>query len=168
MLPLPLLLPLALLLIALTVSMYSGKLRLFRAAVAPSPTPQLELQLISAKDGGSNASVSSHPAGWSDPCPGGKCRIDFSSLCWFYGRNLYETLEPKRPIGLLASYQVMTNMMMLLVLLLVLLLALACAAAARAAARADTRWPLSPGRHGRRAVVVARGAGGQGRRAGGG
>ena len=55
-------------------------------------------------DGGSNV-----PAidGLTKPCPSGdvsSCRVDFSSLCYFYGRDIYEMLTPKRPIGLIGSY----------------------------------------------------------------
>jgi hypothetical protein len=46
-------------------------------------------------------------AGWSHPCPGGKCRADFSAMCWFFGRNVYTALADAgsaRPIGLIGVY----------------------------------------------------------------
>jgi len=45
--------------------------------------------------------------GWSSPCPGGQCRVDFSAVCWFFGRDLFDALRDAgaaRPIGLLGVY----------------------------------------------------------------
>ena len=40
-------------------------------------------------------------AGWLPPSKmGGR----FSATCWFYGRDIYDKLEPKRPIGLMGAY----------------------------------------------------------------
>ena len=57
-----------------------------------------------------------HPSivGWTKPCDvfpgyGGKktCRVDFSSMCWFFGRNIFHKLADvsasARPIGLIQS-----------------------------------------------------------------
>ena len=60
--------------------------------------------VLPPSDGGSNATV----PGWSAPCPRvdgrPRCRVDFSAMCWLFGRNLFEMLGRKRPIGLIASY----------------------------------------------------------------
>ena len=59
-----------------------------------------------------------HPSivGWTKPCDvfpgyGGKksCRVDFSSMCWFFGRNIFTKLASAsagtsaRPVGLIQS-----------------------------------------------------------------
>jgi hypothetical protein len=48
--------------------------------------------------------------GWTAPCLtiGGveRCRVDFSSLCYFYGRNVYSMLAAAgkpRPIGMIQA-----------------------------------------------------------------
>ena len=49
--------------------------------------------------------------GWSKPCAAGngttECRVDFSNMCWFYGRDVFAALEATgspRPIGLIGTY----------------------------------------------------------------
>ena len=67
------------------------------------------LELARAPDGGSGFQP---PPGWSPPCPTdgpspGRCRVDFSSMCYFFGRNIFATLKAKgmaRPIGLIGTY----------------------------------------------------------------
>jgi sialate O-acetylesterase len=77
-------------------------IRFIRAGHQLGPTPMLEL--LSPHNGGSMEPVN----GWTSPCiiVGGieKCRVDFSSMCWFYGRNVYSALAAQgkpRPIGLI-------------------------------------------------------------------
>ena len=79
-------------------------IRLYRAGQQASATDAWEL--LPPADGGSKPAVS----GWSEPCPGGdvtKCRTDFSSMCYFYGRDLHTALVAQgqeRPIGLIGTY----------------------------------------------------------------
>jgi hypothetical protein len=85
---------------------YQGSIRLYRVGRGGNRDRKMEeisTEVAPPRDGGSNATV----AGWSKPCPDNSaktCRIDFSSLCYFFGRDLFEMLEPKRPIGLIGSY----------------------------------------------------------------
>jgi len=67
-------------------------IRLLRAGHSMAPTPQREL--LPADDGGSMPAV----VGWSEPCPmAGRsshgCRVDFSNVCWFFGRDVYSVLQ---------------------------------------------------------------------------
>ena len=77
-------------------------IRLFRAGKQPSQDPMLEE--APTPDGGTpNSTVQ----GWSEPCPDvlhGRCRVDFSAMCYLYGRNLFELTGRKVPIGLIGSY----------------------------------------------------------------
>ena len=83
---------------------YWPHIRLLRVGKFSASTNQLEAR--PATDGGSYTAVQ----GWSDPCPaalGGRCRVDFSAMCWFYGRNVQQYLRQQGrnvPIGLVASY----------------------------------------------------------------
>ena len=77
-------------------------IRFIRAGHQNAASPQLEL--APPHDGGSMAPVN----GWTSPClmvdGVRKCRVDFSSMCWFYGRNVYSALKASgkaRPIGLI-------------------------------------------------------------------
>ena len=85
---------------------YQDYLRLYRVGRGgnrDANMSEISTEVSPPGDGGSNVTV----PGWSKPCPDGtakSCRRDFSSLCFFYGRDLYEMLEPKRPIGLIGSY----------------------------------------------------------------
>ena len=77
-------------------------IRLYRAGKQASNTEMLEPH---ANDpGGSTAAIQ----GWTPPCTSdGVCRVDFSSMCYFYGRNLFSALQQaglNRPIGLIGSY----------------------------------------------------------------
>eukprot|EP00937_MAST-01D_sp_MAST-1D-sp2_P005515 g5515.t1 len=88
---------------------YANALRLFRVGRPGQADPNTSApyaDVLPPSDGGSNATV----PGWSPPCPatgGGapaRCRVDFSAMCYFFGRDLYEALGRSRPIGLVASY----------------------------------------------------------------
>jgi sialate O-acetylesterase len=79
-------------------------IRFIRAGHQTSSVPMLEL--LPPHAGGSTPSV----PGWTTPCPmvNGKktCRGDFSSMCWFYGRNIFTALAAAgkpRPLGLIES-----------------------------------------------------------------
>lgn len=77
-------------------------IRMLRTGRAPSSSPQLELLPADTVTGGSAGAA---VVGWSQPCPGilnGKCRADFSNICWFYGRNIQKQLDI--PIGLIGTY----------------------------------------------------------------
>ena len=78
--------------------------RLFRTGHQSTATPMLEE--LPPHDGGSMDPVD----GWTAPCltVNGveKCRVDFSSMCYFYGRNVYSMLEAEgrpRPIGMIQA-----------------------------------------------------------------
>ena len=79
-------------------------IRLFRVGRFSASTPQAEV--APTTDGGSYTAVQ----GWSSPCPpelGGRCRVDFSAMCWFYGRNVQQYLRQQGrdvPIGLIGDY----------------------------------------------------------------
>ena len=86
-------------------------LRFFRTGLQSAHAPALE-PLPASYGGGA---VAPYP-GWSTPCPivNGvpACRVDFSAMCYFFGRNIYAALAAKgdaRPIGLLESCQVSDN-----------------------------------------------------------
>ena len=77
--------------------------RLYRAGQQASQTPKKEL--LPPK--GPSVKLTQ---GWSEPCPvvdGHRaCRADFSSVCWFYGRDIFTLLKQQgqpRPIGLIGS-----------------------------------------------------------------
>lgn len=79
-------------------------IRFIRAGHSAPAMPALELP--PPHDGGDMKEVN----GWTVPCPviGGKreCRVDFSAMCWFYGRDIYTVLAvagKARPIGLIES-----------------------------------------------------------------
>lgn len=80
-------------------------IRLFRTGHQSTAVPMLE-QLPPA-DGGSMKAID----GWTAPClvtADGveRCRVDFSSMCYFYGRDVYSVLAAEgraRPIGLIQS-----------------------------------------------------------------
>ena len=77
-------------------------IRMLRTGRAAPPLPQLELLPAGNVTGGSAGPA---VVGWSRPCPAvlnGKCRADFSNICWFYGRNIQQQLEI--PIGLIGTY----------------------------------------------------------------
>jgi len=85
---------------------YNDGVRLFRAGQQKGGSGvNTPLELHPNNDGGSGFLP---PSTWSAPCPaGGRCRVDFSSMCWFFGRNIYHTLKVQgkaRPIGLIATY----------------------------------------------------------------
>ena len=85
---------------------YNDGVRLFRAGQQTGGSGvNTPLELGPNKDGGSGFLP---PSTWSPPCPaGGHCRVDFSSMCWFFGRNIYHTLKTQgkaRPIGLIGTY----------------------------------------------------------------
>ena len=45
--------------------------------------------------------------GWTSPCTDGICRVDFSSMCYFFGRDIYDSLakhDTPRPVGLIGTY----------------------------------------------------------------
>ena len=69
-------------------------LRLFRTGEQSAGVPALE-PLPASYGGGATAPY----PGWSEPCPvvnGLKaCRVDFSSMCYFFGRNVYAALAAK-------------------------------------------------------------------------
>lgn len=80
-------------------------IRLMRVGRTASASPLREA--LPTTDGGSMPAVQ----GWSTPCPAingtRRCRVDFSNICWFYGRDIYAALEQAgqaRPIGLIGSY----------------------------------------------------------------
>lgn len=77
-------------------------IRLFRAGHQLSSVEMLEF--APAENGGSMPAVQ----GWSPPCTAsGKCRVDFSNICWFFGRDTFVTLSAlnkTRPIGLVGTY----------------------------------------------------------------
>eukprot|EP00041_Stephanoeca_diplocostata_P002274 m.25095 g.25095 ORF g.25095 m.25095 type:complete len:621 (+) comp13137_c0_seq1:240-2102(+) len=77
-------------------------IRLFRAGHQLSPIKMLEF--APAEDGGSMPAVQ----GWSTPCiASGHCRVDFSNICWFFGRDTFVALSAinrTRPIGLIGTY----------------------------------------------------------------
>ena len=83
-------------------------LRLFRVGRNQQPAPVLEP--LPASDGGSDALVT----GWSRPCPPNgtegtsPCRVDFSNVCYFFGRNIQAGLKIAQkktvPIGLIGTY----------------------------------------------------------------
>ena len=76
-------------------------LRLYRAGKQTGSHEMLEPH---ANDpGGSTVAVQ----GWTKPCADdapyeGVCRVDFSSMCYFYGRDIFDSLSRQgkpRPIG---------------------------------------------------------------------
>merc|ERR1712216_722093 len=78
--------------------------RLYRAGQQASQTPKKEL--LPPK--GPSVKLTQ---GWSEPCPvvdGHRaCRADFSSVCWFYGRDIFTLLKQQgqpRPIGSIGTY----------------------------------------------------------------
>lgn len=83
-------------------------LRLFRTGHQSIPSPAKDL--VPPVNGGSDALV----VGWSQPCPPGgtsgsnPCRVDFSNMCYFFGRNIQAALKAKSgnitPIGLIGTY----------------------------------------------------------------
>ena len=99
-------------------------LRLLRAGQQKGAADAVPLELLAARDGGSGYTP---PSGWSAPCyndtataPGGGgggggggdggasvCRVDFSNVCYFFGRNIFATLSQAgkaRPVGLIGTY----------------------------------------------------------------
>jgi sialate O-acetylesterase len=84
---------------------YQKNLRLYRVGRGGNRDSfnEVSTEVADPRDGGSNATV----PGWSKPCFNGtkeSCRIDFSAVCYFFGRDLYDMVSPKRPIGLIGSY----------------------------------------------------------------
>ena len=79
-------------------------IRLFRAGKQGNfDSPALEPH--SDDSGGSTAPIQ----GWTPPVTAdGVRRVDFSSMCYFYGRNIYDSLAKHpgqaRPIGLIGTY----------------------------------------------------------------
>ena len=64
---------------------YDGGMRLFQVGGNSQPSPQPEMAASS---------------GWLEPSAmGGK----FSAACWFFGREVYDALAPKRPVGLIET-----------------------------------------------------------------
>ena len=81
-------------------------MRLYRGGQIAGVTSE-QLELPRPTSGGSKEVT----IGWSKPCPSGdfnSCRSDFSSMCYFFGRNLQATLKLKTgkilPIGLIGTY----------------------------------------------------------------
>jgi sialate O-acetylesterase len=81
--------------------------RLYRAAKNQPNTSAAEL--LPASDGGDQ---NGRPpvVGWSVPngAVRGAPRVDFSSVCWFFGRDMYAALEAagkERPVGLVGVYR---------------------------------------------------------------
>ena len=80
-------------------------IRLFRTGHQSSSVPMLEQ--LPPTNGGSMEAVE----GWSSPClvtadGAERCRADFSSMCYFYGRNVYSVLAAEgrpRPIGMIQA-----------------------------------------------------------------
>lgn len=85
-------------------------LRLFRVGRQSGTAQAPPADLAPPTDGGSDALV----VGWSQPCPPGgtsgsnPCRVDFSNLCYFFGRNLQLAIKARTgkdvPVGLIGSY----------------------------------------------------------------
>jgi sialate O-acetylesterase len=72
-------------------------IRLFRAGKQSTTTPMLEPHLNDP--GGSTVAVQ----GWTPPTTAdGIDRVDFSSMCYFFGRNIQAQLDI--PIGLIGTY----------------------------------------------------------------
>ena len=72
-------------------------IRLFRAGKQSTSTPMLEPH--SNDPGGSTVAVQ----GWTSPTTaGGIDRVDFSAMCYFFGRNIQAKLDI--PIGLIGTY----------------------------------------------------------------
>ena len=81
-------------------------IRMFRPGKNPMDLPSLETV---PTDSGGSFPAGMQPQGWSEPCPAslkGRCRVDFSNICWFYGRDVFTKLvaSQPRPIGLIGSY----------------------------------------------------------------
>ena len=73
-------------------------IRLYRAS--KSQPNESAAELLPARYAGDRSPV----VGWSTPDD----RVDFSNVCWFYGRNMYAALEAAgaaRPIGLIGVYR---------------------------------------------------------------
>jgi sialate O-acetylesterase len=79
--------------------------RLFRAGEQKGSSTHAPLEPLPAPDGGSGFTP---PSGWSRPCPldGSPCRVDFSNMCYFFGRNIFHATSQHapRPIGLIGTY----------------------------------------------------------------
>ena len=86
-------------------------IRFFRAGELLADHPTAELAPASQGGEGRPPVVQ-----WSKPCPTGEassCRVDFSNMCWFFGRNVQAALAQRaadaidgeiRPIGLIGTY----------------------------------------------------------------
>lgn len=65
---------------------YDGGMRLFNVGGGSDPTPQPDMH---------------SGTGWKTPSAMGGA---FSAVCWFYGRDIYNALSPKVPVGLISTY----------------------------------------------------------------
>ena len=76
-------------------------IRMIRAGKQKPSSPLLEPH--PNDPGGSMPAVQ----GWTPPCTDGICRVDFSSMCYFFGRDIYDSLakhDTPRPVGLIGTY----------------------------------------------------------------
>ena len=77
-------------------------IRMIRAGKQKPSSPLLEPH--PNDPGGSMPAVQ----GWTPPCiADGICRVDFSSMCYFFGRDIYDSLakhDTPRPVGLIGTY----------------------------------------------------------------
>jgi len=64
---------------------YDGGMRLFNVGGGQSSTPQAEM----------------HAGEWKRPSAAGG---GYSAACWFYGRDIYNALPTKVPVGLISTY----------------------------------------------------------------
>jgi sialate O-acetylesterase len=81
-------------------------IRLFHVGKRAASTPQLEVIDGAVPEKGGDAPEHGRFLGWTEPCPRNGsgvpiCRAGFSGDCWLFGRDLYKSLRPPRPLGLI-------------------------------------------------------------------
>ena len=81
-------------------------IRLFHVGKRAASTPQLDVIDGAVPEKGGDAPTHGRLLGWTEPCPRNGsgvpiCRAGFSGDCWLFGRDLYKSLRPPRPLGLI-------------------------------------------------------------------
>lgn len=92
----------------LFVEKQASEVPMLEAAVAPSTRGDQRDDHEHDDRVASDRVASADPViGWSEPCPNATCRVDFSAVCFFFGRDISDALAragSPRPVGLIGTY----------------------------------------------------------------